>query len=196
MGAGLLSFGAPAPAAHAPTHVRGGTDEIDGDVIDIDYVPTNYTRDPTPPEVTNVEELTAHLAGIDNALGQSSGVLHWGDNSVASSTATRYLDPGFEARTAPLSPIQVRAPRTGTIQNMYVVHNSPGGTGATITYTLRVAGVASALSVGLASTATSGADTVSTVAVTAGDLLDIEVTKVAAAGGGQRQPVVSVEFAA
>ena len=53
---------------HNARHVRGGSDEIDGDVLDIDYVPSNYTRDVTPPQVTNVEELTAHLAGIDTAL--------------------------------------------------------------------------------------------------------------------------------
>jgi len=66
---GILSFGNPIPAPHAPTHVHNGTDEIDGDILDITYIPTNYTRDTTPPEVTSVEELTAHLAGLDNALG-------------------------------------------------------------------------------------------------------------------------------
>jgi hypothetical protein len=55
-------------SAHASRHVSGGADQIDGDVLDITYVPTNYTRDITPPEVTSLVELTAHLAGIDNAL--------------------------------------------------------------------------------------------------------------------------------
>lgn len=55
-------------SAHAARHVSGGADQIDGDVLDITYVPTNYTRDVSPPEVTSVVELTAHLAGIDNAL--------------------------------------------------------------------------------------------------------------------------------
>jgi len=68
-GAGVLSFGDPTPALHAPTHVHGGTDVIDGDTLSITYVPTNYTRDTSPPEVTVVEELTAHLAGLDNAIG-------------------------------------------------------------------------------------------------------------------------------
>ncbi len=52
---------------HKGNHIHGNSDEIDGDKLDIDYVPTNYTRDTTPPEVTSVEELTAHLAGLDNA---------------------------------------------------------------------------------------------------------------------------------
>ena len=53
---------------HNTRHVRGGADEIDGDTLDIDYTPTNYTPVTTPSEVTNVDELTAHLAGIDSAL--------------------------------------------------------------------------------------------------------------------------------
>ena len=49
--------------------MSGGADEIDGDKLDIDFVPSSYTRDTTPTEVTLVAELTAHLKGIDNALG-------------------------------------------------------------------------------------------------------------------------------
>jgi hypothetical protein len=55
-------------SAHAGRHVAGGADEIDGDIVDIDYSPTNYTQDTTPPQVTVGNQLTAHLAGIDNAI--------------------------------------------------------------------------------------------------------------------------------
>lgn len=55
-------------AAHALTHVSGGTDEVDGDRLDIDFSPTRYTPDTTPPEVTLPVELTAHLAGIEGRL--------------------------------------------------------------------------------------------------------------------------------
>jgi hypothetical protein len=48
--------------------ISGGSAEVDGDKIDIDYSPTNYTPDTTPAEVDSAEELSAHLAGIDNAL--------------------------------------------------------------------------------------------------------------------------------
>lgn len=60
------SSGAGPVAPHAPTHIHGGTDEIDGDRLDIDYVPTNYTPDPIGGGVTSTQELAAHLAGIDN----------------------------------------------------------------------------------------------------------------------------------
>jgi len=53
--------------------LSGGTAEIDGDKIDIDYTPTNYTPDTTPAEVDSASELSAHLAGIDNALANLSG---------------------------------------------------------------------------------------------------------------------------
>lgn len=58
-------------AAHASTHVRAGTDEIDGDKLDIDWNPSTYVPDLSPPEVTSINELTAHLTGIDNALAES-----------------------------------------------------------------------------------------------------------------------------
>jgi len=57
------------PPAHASTHARAGTDVIDGDVLDIDFTPTYYVPSVVPPEVTHVDELTAHLAGVDSYLG-------------------------------------------------------------------------------------------------------------------------------
>jgi hypothetical protein len=40
-----------------------------GDKANITWVPTSYTRTPTLPEAPNVDQLTAHLAGIDAYLG-------------------------------------------------------------------------------------------------------------------------------
>lgn len=55
--------------AHQATHIRGAGDEIDGDKLDVDFVPSFYTRTVTGPFSTNAEELASHLKGIDNALG-------------------------------------------------------------------------------------------------------------------------------
>jgi hypothetical protein len=130
----------------------------------------------------------------------STAVLAWGNDSVGSSTAVRVLDPGFEDRVAPLSSgtafMELRSPVSGTVRNLYVRHNNPGGTGAVITYTLYVNGVASALTIGLASTSSDAQDTANSVSVSAGDRLRIEVTKGAAAGGGSRRAEVTVEVAA
>lgn len=56
------------PNAHASTHIRGASDEIDGDLIDVDFSPSNYTRTTGTPG-SNAEHLAAHLRGIDTELG-------------------------------------------------------------------------------------------------------------------------------
>jgi len=56
------------PAAHKDLHIHDGTDEVDGDTLDITYVPSNYQRIISPTQVTSVEELTAHLGAIDNCF--------------------------------------------------------------------------------------------------------------------------------
>lgn len=60
-------------SAHSARHIHGGADVMDGDKAAIDYVPTNYTRDTSPAEVDNVLQLTAHLKGIDDAIGAGGG---------------------------------------------------------------------------------------------------------------------------
>lgn len=67
-------LGASAGGSHAPTHISGAEDPIDGDVLDITYVPSNYTRSTVPDEVTSVLELTAHLAGIDTAISAGASL--------------------------------------------------------------------------------------------------------------------------
>lgn len=62
------ALGVKASNAHAATHIQGGSDEIDGDKIDIDFTPINYTPNTAPPEVDNVDQLSAHLRGISDAL--------------------------------------------------------------------------------------------------------------------------------
>ena len=53
---------------HGSSHVRGGSDVIDGDRLTVDYVPTNYTRNAGASGAGDVTDLTAHLAGIDLIL--------------------------------------------------------------------------------------------------------------------------------
>lgn len=60
-------------AFHAPTHILGGTDEIDGDQLAIDFTPSAYTpRIIGVPEATDLDHLAAHLAGIDDAIYTAS----------------------------------------------------------------------------------------------------------------------------
>lgn len=53
---------------HESTHITGGSAEIDGDKLDVDWNPTNYTPTTSPSEADNADNLTAHLAGIDNRV--------------------------------------------------------------------------------------------------------------------------------
>jgi len=135
------------------------------------------------------------LAAAATAALAITAPFMWGANNVFANTVTRYLFPMFDNGAAQTSPVQVPAFRAGTIKNMRVMHNAPAGNGNDIVYTLRVAGAASALTVTLASDVSQGSNLVNTVAVTAGQLLDVEVTKAAAIGASPIDVVLIVEYA-
>lgn len=61
-----LTFSEVATGTHAPDHLLGGADPIDGDHIDITLTPANSTPTTTPAEATSLDHLAAHLGGIDN----------------------------------------------------------------------------------------------------------------------------------
>lgn len=63
-----------ATTSHAATHPTGGADEVDGDKLDIDWNPTNYNPTTSPSEANSVDNLTAHLAAIDNNLEHSKSI--------------------------------------------------------------------------------------------------------------------------
>ena len=98
---------------------------------------------------------------------------------IGLSTTPRFLPFGLATNNAPTSPISLRAARAGTFSNMRVRHNLTG-TGGNITYTLRVNGVDSALTVTATAGSVGGVDLSNAVSVAANDLLDLRVTKAAA----------------
>lgn len=55
--------------AHASTHVAGGSDVIDGDILHIDFSPDFYASSAAPGFSTFDYELASHLKGIDDAIG-------------------------------------------------------------------------------------------------------------------------------
>jgi hypothetical protein len=61
------------PAPHASTHIDGGSDVIDGDKIEITFVPTNYAPDDSIAEADATDQLAAHLKGIDDVMGDVFG---------------------------------------------------------------------------------------------------------------------------
>lgn len=122
-------------------------------------------------------------------------VLSFGAASVLTTTTTRYLYPNYQTANASTTVVQMRVPQTGTLKNFYL-HQTGAGNGNDIVYTVRVGGVATALKVTIASTGTNGSDTVNSVAVVAGDLVDIEVTKALAIGTSPSDIVATLILAA
>lgn len=110
-------------------------------------------------------------------LSIANSILGWGSNNVGTTTTTRFLHPWHEDSTAPTTAIQIEIPKGTRLRNLRIRHNVVGVSANTIVYTLRVNGVASALTVTLAATGTAAADTTNVVTVAAGDRLDIQVTK-------------------
>ena len=64
----------PSTIAHASSHIRAGTDIINGDRVQVDFSPTYYTRDSSPAEAGAVTDLTAHLKGLDNRIQKAIAV--------------------------------------------------------------------------------------------------------------------------
>lgn len=52
---------------------NASTLRLDGDKLKIDWLPTNYTRDNSIGEADDLEDLSAHLKGIDTALATAGG---------------------------------------------------------------------------------------------------------------------------
>lgn len=184
---GLVGITAGATQAVASTGLTtGGTFEIDGDKLDIDYTPTNYTPSTTPTEADNADNLTAHLYGIDQAIGNIglSQTLSWGGNWT---TTGNFL--GFNGAQGDIeyatSTYRTRAPvaYSGTI-NVVAFSHEGSFTTNNMTFKLHVNGTVQSTK-----TATAGADLVDVftgmgVAVSAGDYVDVEYDAGATAPGG------------
>lgn len=186
--------------AHASSHRHGGSDPIDGDRLDVDYVPAEYTRNPGENGTVDNDELTSHLTGIDDAFGSFDsrvssletdvGVLQ-ADAASAMTTpnsgrfrnlgggagVTYYWQPyGFFDLNAPPTTIweaQFLWPRDGTIKNLRFVNTNPIADTDQFTLTLNINGVDKTLTLsGLSpNTSVMQSDTTHSVAVSKGDLV-------------------------
>jgi len=116
-------------------------------------------------------------SGAEFVLSHARSFAVFGNNGISSTTTTRYLSPGYDNVLAQLTPPAYISPIKQIARNMYVQHNTPGGNGLPIVYTLRVNGVATSLSVSIASTDTVASNLVDTANIEIGDIIDIEVTK-------------------
>ena len=174
---GLLADG-QTPLTHASTHEDGGTDELD--VTDLAGFPGG----------------TADFLREDGAFAvpDLGDTLAFGNGSVSASTTPRYLTPSYESNTAPNAPIQYRLIRGGTLRNLRIRHNGTAGNGNLIVYTVRINSVATSITVSLASTSTDGSDLSNTAIVSAGDLIDVEITKAVGVGSSPSDVMGILEF--
>jgi hypothetical protein len=122
------------------------------------------------------------------------GIIGWGGGNLAATTVTRFLWPWYGDELVPTAAVQIRVPRPATLRRFYVRHNTPIGNGNAIVYTLRVNGVATAVTVSLASTGTDVSNLVNSAVVAAGDLVDIVVTKAVAIGNGNVTVTATIEL--
>ena len=107
---------------HASRHIAGGDDEIDGDRLHINYNPTYYTPVTGTPEVSLNEELTAHLAGIDENLNVFKPAIVTTTASVYNIDETDYTLLANPVTTG--STITVNLPAANTVQRqIYNVKN-------------------------------------------------------------------------
>lgn len=121
--------------SHASTHKKDGTDEIDGDQIDIDFTPDNYDPDTSPAEASDVDHLAAHLSGIDIRLGQqiqntlnlaAEGSEYWFDESNDQIDFGNHAD--FDLGSDPFSIIVAACPNVSTARMMLISKRSAGPT--------------------------------------------------------------------
>ncbi len=94
----------PSTVAHASSHIRAGTDVIDGDRVQIDYVPSAYTRNAAAPGAGAVTDLTAHLDGINTLAGtHASRHIRGGADIIDGDRAQVDYSPTYYTRNAAAS---------------------------------------------------------------------------------------------
>jgi hypothetical protein len=120
-------------------------------------------------------------------------VLVFGAAGVGTTTTARYLSPGSSPNNAQIVETAIASPRAGTVKNLRIRHNQVG-VGGPITYTLRINGVDSTLTVYPLASSLGGADTAHSPAVAAGDLLEIYVVKGVAIAQSPGNITATLEF--
>ncbi len=71
--------------------------KLDGDHLDIDFTPSNYTPSTAPAEAADVDDLAAHLSGIDTLLGVDAQI-NTGSYTGDGATSQAITGVGFQAK--------------------------------------------------------------------------------------------------
>jgi len=135
-------------------------------------------------------------AGVGNlgwvAMGGSALVFGTGDTTTAATAV--FMAPGYEA-TSPAAEIQMPITRAGTIRNLRIQTAGAGTGAATVTYTVRIGGVDTAITTTQSNTATGAvSDLTHTATVAAGSLVSVSIVKSAGVAAGQTNVIASLEL--
>lgn len=149
----------------------------------------------------------AGVQAVDAGGGQSNvfvpggvvadgAVLVWGSDNLGAAADTRFIPPGRSNGLAVTTSIyRFPLPRAGTLRNLFVRHNSAGGNGNLVVYTVIVNGVATTITASLATGAVGQAsDIVNGFAAVQGDFVAIRCVKPVAVAGGNIDVQVSLEL--
>lgn len=122
--------------------------------------------------------------------------LTWGNSNIGAAADTRFMTPGRDASTASLTAIYGwRAPQARSFRNLRVRHNTAAGNGNPAVYTLRVNGALTLLAASRVTGAIGdSSNLVNVVAVVAGDLIEMVVSKALGIAGGGVDAMVALEI--
>lgn len=123
-----------------------------------------------------------------------SSMIVFGNGSIAATTVTRYLCPGYDSSVASTTPVTMIIPYNCTLKNMYVKHNGIGGNGNNIDYVVRKNNINTNLKVTLSSMSSDGSNGVDSVYFNKGDYLDIQVNKTLSIGTSISDIIVTLEI--
>ena len=146
---------------------------------------------------TDGHVLTAEAAqaeGVRWAVPSGQAILTWGSSIGSAEASLRRngdiadASPGVDATAA-----WIEMTADGTIRRLYVTVRTAYGAGNSVTFKVRVNGVDSAITCTIADTATKANDTAHSVAVSAGDYVEIHAT-VAGGTPANQQAMASVQL--
>lgn len=133
----------------------------------------------------------------DVLAGAGPAIILFGASSIATTPQPRFLFPGNSFNLAPTSAYEFDIPEAGELRRMTMRAGSGGTTGArSITYTVRVNGVDTALAITASAPTQTAANLVDRVPVASRDRIAVRATKDGALNSSPTEIVIAFEFGA
>jgi hypothetical protein len=126
----------------------------------------------------------------------SASLIVFGTDSTTTAATAVYMAAGYIA-VSPATEIQIPVGRAATLRNLSVRITGAGTGSDTVTYTVRVNGVDTAIAASGANDAAAPvtiSDTTNSVVVAAGDLISLKITKAGAVAAGQTGVFATLEL--